>query len=154
MRRRLLGLAVILLAMPAASARAQKPISLWLGAGRAVTADSIDFSLKNLDAYGALQLDIPLLPVALRADVSFAGGDVQKGTRNVTASAVLPLRLPVLQPYAIAGYGIYDYGKPGEKRGISYGAGVRLQATGLGLFVQARRHRVLGGTIGTVGIIF
>lgn len=155
--RRLSGLVVLGMLIPAMSSPAaaqSRAISLWLGAGRPVRSDSISFSTRNLDAYGAVQLDLPLLPVALRGDVTFAGADFRQGRRNVIASAVLPLRLPVIQPYAMAGYGIYDWGKAGEDRGLSYGAGVRLQLGGFGIFGQVRRHEPIDRSIGTIGVVF
>lgn len=142
---------VVLVATPA---RAQRAISLWIGAGSPVSRDSITFLRDQLEAYGALQLDLPMLPFALRGDVSFAGGDLRDGTRNVIASAVIPLRLPIVQPYAMVGYGAYDWGKPLEGRGVSYGAGVRVQLGGLGVFVQGRHHRHLDRTIATLGLVF
>lgn len=147
-------LGVLIPATPSPAAAQSRAISLWLGAGRPVRSDSISFSTRNLDAYGAVQLDLPLLPVALRGDVTFAGADFREGRRNVIASVVLPLRLPVIQPYAIAGYGIYDWGKALEDRGISYGAGVRLQVGGFGIFGQARRHEPIDRSIGTIGVVF
>lgn len=150
----LVVLGVLIPATPSLSAAQSRAISLWLGAGRPVRSDSISFSTRNLDAYGAVQLDVPLLPVALRADVTFAGADFRQGRRNVIASAVLPLRLPVIQPYAMAGYGIYDWGKAGEDRGISYGAGVRLRLGGIGIFGQVRRHEPIDRSIGTLGVVF
>lgn len=150
--------ALLVLAPPlAAQAR---PLSLWLGAARPVSVDSVTRgarSLRNADLAGAVQLDAPLLPVALRADVSVAsqrGGDFADGRRNAIVSAVLPLRLPLVQPYAMAGYGVYDWGKSLERRGVSYGAGVRLQLGGMGLFGQLRRHEPLDRSIGTVGLVF
>jgi len=150
--------ALLVLAPPlAAQAR---PISLWLGAARPVSVDSVARgarSLRNVDLAAAVQLDAPLLPVALRADVSVApqrGGDFADGRRNAIVSAVLPLRLPLVQPYAMAGYGVYDWGRSLERRGVSYGAGVRLQLGGVGLFGQLRRHEPLDRSIGTVGLVF
>lgn len=156
-RRRLsvlVALGALIPAMPSMAAAQSRAISFWLGVGRPVRSDSISFSTRNLDAYGAVQLDLPLLPVALRGDVGFAGGDFREGRRNVIASAVLPLRLPVIQPYAIAGYGIYDWGKALEDRGMSYGAGVRLQLGAFGLFGQVRRHEPIDRSIGTIGVVF
>jgi hypothetical protein len=153
--RRWLFVSMVMCALLPVAARAQsRAISLWLGAGRTVDKDSISFSLRNLDAYGAVQLDLPLFPVALRADVTFAGGDLRDGRRNVIASAVVPLRLPVIQPYAMAGYGIYDWGKSGEERGFSYGAGLRLHLGGFGLFGQLRRHETLDRSVATLGVVF
>lgn len=141
-------------AVPAVASAQTRPISLWLGAGRQVAHDSVSFSLHKLDAYGGVQLDIPVLPLALRGDISFAGSDFSRGTRNVSASVVAPLRLPIVQPYAMLGYGIYDWGKDVEFRGINYGAGVRLQLGGLGLFAQVRRHEKIDRSIGTLGLVF
>lgn len=152
---RAIGAAAILSASVPVSSEAQtRPISLWLGAGRQVASDSVSFSFKQLDAYGAVQLDVPVLPVALRGDISFAGSDFARGTRNVSASVIAPLRLPVIQPYAMLGYGIYDWGKDAEFRGISYGAGLRLQLGSLGLFAQVRRHEKLDRSMGTLGLVF
>jgi hypothetical protein len=138
----------------------ERALTLWLGAGRPIKRDSLGGSfrsLRNLDLAAAVQLDVPLLPVALRADVSVAsqgGGDFADGKRNAIVSAVLPLRLPLVQPYAVAGYGIYDWGRPLEQRGVSYGAGVRVQLRALGFFAQLRRHEPLDRSIGTLGLVF
>ncbi len=129
-------------------------ISLWLGAGHPVTRDSIPMTLKNLDLYGALQLDVPLLPLALRGDVSVGDADFKNGQRNASASLVLPLRLPIIQPYAMVGYGVYDWGKSYEARGMSYGGGVRLHLSRLGVFAQVRRHEPLNRSVGTIGLTF
>lgn len=152
--RAICGAAHLAVAQPAVAAAQTRPISLWLGAGRQVARDSVSFSLKQLDAYGAVQLDVPVLPVALRGDISFGGSDFSRGTRNVSASVIAPLRLPVIQPYAMLGYGVYDWGKDDEFRGISYGAGLRLQLGGLGLFAQVRRHEKLDRSMGTLGLVF
>lgn len=129
-------------------------ISLWLGAGHPVTRDSIPVTLKNLDLYGAVQLDVPLFPFALRGDVSVGDADFKNGQRNVSVSAIVPLRLPVIEPYGMLGYGVYDWGKSFEQRGLSYGAGVRLHVARLGVFAQVRRHDPLKRTMGTVGLTF
>jgi hypothetical protein len=146
--------ALAAVALPIAVSAQTRPISLWLGAGRQVAHDSVSFSFKQLDAYGAVQLDVPVLPVALRGDISFGGSDLARGTRIVSASVIAPLRLPVIQPYYMLGYGIYDWGKSAETRGISYGAGLRLQLGGLGLFAQVRRHEKLDRSMGTIGLVF
>jgi hypothetical protein len=153
-RRYLLLAALAGMAAPLAAEAQARPISLWLGAGRQVVRDSSLSLWRELDAYGAVQLDVPLMPIALRADASIGGGDARNGTRNVSASAVLPLRLPIVQPYAMLGYGIYDWGRPLEQRGVSYGAGVRVQLGGLGVFGQLRHHRPLDRSVGTIGVVF
>lgn len=150
----------VLLAGASPLAAQQRALSVWLGAARPVWRDSLEQgvrSRRHVDATAALQLEVPLLPIALRADVSVAsrsGGDFADGRRNGIVSAVAPLRLPLVQPYAMAGYGVYDWGRPLERRGVSYGAGVRLQFGGLGVFGQVRRHEPLDQSIGTVGLVF
>lgn len=141
----------MLFASPAA---AQGGLSLWLGAGRPVARDSVSWSLRNLDAYGALQLDLPVLPFALRGDATVGGGDLRDGRRNVSASAVFPLRMPLLEPYGMVGYGIYDWGKAFEQRGVNYGAGLRLRVARLGVFAQVRRDQPLRRSVGTMGVTF
>jgi len=152
---RLLSCAALmaLLASPAL-ARAQGGLSFWVGAGSPIARDSIPRTLKNLDAYAALQLDVPLIPVGLRGDVSIGSADFTDGQRNATASLIFPLRLPFVQPYGMLGYGVYDWGKVGEEKGMSYGAGVRVHAARLGVFVQVRRHEPLKRTLGTIGLTF
>jgi hypothetical protein len=129
-------------------------ISLWLGAGHPVKRDTIPLTLKNLDLYGAVQLDLPLLPVGFRGDVSVGSSDFKNGQRNATASVILPLRLPIVQPYGMLGYGVYDWGKSFEDRGVSYGGGVRVHVSRLGVFAQVRRHEPLKRTMGTIGMTF
>lgn len=149
-----------LLAGASPLAAQQRALSVWLGAARPVWRDSLDQSfrsLRNVDVAAGLQLEAPLLPVAIRADVSVAsqgGGDFADGRRNAIVSAVVPLRLPLVQPFAMAGYGVYDWGRPLERRGVSYGAGLRLQLGSLGVFGQVRRHEPLDRSIGTVGLVF
>ena len=138
---------------PTASAQAGG-VSLWLGAGHPVTRDTIPLSLKNLDLYGAVQLDMPIIPFALRGDVSVGNSDFTHGQRNASASLVFPLRLPFVQPYGMVGYGVYDWGKSYEDHGINYGAGVRVHVSRLGVFAQVRRHEPLKRTMGTVGLTF
>jgi hypothetical protein len=142
---------MLVLSGGALSAQGTQGVSLWLGAGRPVknsgpiTAKGSDFSL-------GVQLDVPLLPVALRAEGSMTGTDIRHAPKNYMASAVIPLRLPGIQPYGIAGYGAYSYGKPEEVRGYNYGAGVRFGLGRAGLFGEVRRHDKLKRTVGTIGI--
>ena len=145
---------VLCVATPVVAGGQTRPISLWLGAGRPVARDSVSFALRNLDAYGAIQVDLPILPFALRADVSVAGSGLAGGRRNLTTSAIFPLRFPIVQPYGMLGFGTTDWGKDSERRGVIYGAGVRVQLGGLGLFGQARRYQKVDHTIGTLGLVF
>ena len=147
-----LALSFVLVATAAPAASAQKAFSLWLGAGR-TTTDSGAYTFKTSQVSAGLQLDVPLFPIALRAEAQAAGSGVFKSPRSYLLNAVLPLRLPGLQPYAIAGYGVYSYGKTAEVRGVNYGGGVRLGVGGVGLYGEVRRHGELKRTVATVGLV-
>lgn len=132
-------------------AGAQNPLSLWLGAGRSVR-DSGSVTLRTSDLSVGLQLDLPLLPLAFRAEGKVAGSNIIDGPRSWFANAVVPLRLPGIQPYLIGGYGVYSKGTPFEEKGLNYGAGARIGLGRLGLFGEMRRHDKLHRTTGTIGI--
>jgi len=143
----LLGAVVVF----AADAQAQNPLSLWLGAARSVR-DSGDVTLKSSDVSLGLQLDVPMLPLAFRGEASVAGSDIVDGPKSWFMNAVLPLRLPAVQPYLIGGYGVYSRGTPFETKGLNYGAGARIELGRLGFFGEVRRHDKLHRTTGTIGI--
>lgn len=128
-------------------------ISLWLGAGRPVS-DSGALKFKTSDAYAAVQFDAPVLPVAVRLEGMVSGSNLRSAPRNYFASAVFPVRLPGVTPYAIAGYGAYSYGRTGEIRGYNYGGGVRLGAGRTGFFGELRRHEKFNRTQATIGMTF
>lgn len=134
-----------------AEAQAQNPLSLWIGAGRSVR-DSGTVTLKRSDVSLGLQLDVPMLPLAFRGEASVAGSDIIDGPKSWFANAVVPLRLPAVQPYLIGGYGVYSGGTPFEAKGLNYGAGARIGVGRLGFFGEVRRHDKLHRTIGTIGI--
>ena len=134
-----------------AEAEAQTPLSLWLGAGRSVR-DSGSVTLRNSDVSLGLQLDVPMLPLAFRGEASVAASDIVDGPRSWFANAVVPLRLPAVQPYLIGGYGVYSRGTPFETKGLNYGAGARIGLGRLGFFGEVRRHDKLHRTTGTIGI--
>lgn len=134
-----------------AEAEAQSPLSLWLGAGRSVR-DSGSVTLRSSDVSLGLQLDIPMLPLAFRGEASVAVSDIVDGPRSWFANAVVPLRLPAVQPYLIGGYGVYSRGTPFETKGLNYGAGARIGVGRLGFFGEVRRHDKLHRTTGTIGI--
>lgn len=140
--------AIVLLS---AEAQAQSPLSLWIGAGRSVR-DSGNVTLKRSDVSLGLQLDVPMLPLAFRGEASVNGSDLIDGPKSWFANAVVPLRLPAVQPYLIGGYGIYSRGTPFETKGLNYGAGARIGLGRLGFFGEVRRHDKLHRTIGTIGI--
>ena len=126
-------------------------LSLWLGAGRPM-GDTTAIKFKTADVSAGLQLDVPLFPIAFRAEALVSASDFRKAPRTFIANAVIPLRLPGIQPYAIGGYGAYSYGKPAEVRGYNYGAGVRFGLGRTGFFGEVRRHEKLKKNVGTIGI--
>lgn len=134
-----------------AEAEAQSSMSLWLGAGRSVR-DSGSVTLKSSDVSLGLQLDVPLVPVAFRVEGMVSGSDIVHGPKSWFANAVVPLRLPAVQPYVIGGYGVYSRGTPFEVKGLNYGAGARIGLGRMGLFGELRRHDKLHRTTGTIGI--
>lgn len=141
-----LALALVL----AAPLQAQSGLSLWLGAGRAT--DGEGFAIKNGHMYGGLQLGLPLLPFALRGEALVAGSKITSNSTSFLGSAVVQLKLPIVQPYAIAGYGMYGRGAADEERGLHFGAGLRVGVSRLGLFAEVRRHDPIRKTLATVGI--
>lgn len=149
-RRSVYGL-VMATMLVSGNAQAQKAFSLWLGAGRP-TSDSGAVSFKTSNVYAGLQLDAPLMPVAFRVDGMVGGADIRHGAKSYSASLVVPLRAPAVQPYGILGYGVYNHDKPTEVKGYSYGAGLRVGLSGVGFFGEVRRHEKLNRTMATLGI--
>ena len=147
--RRVLPIVGLLL-VSAGSVEAQG-LSFWLGGARP-TGDTTAIALRNSEVYAGLQLDLPMLPIAIRAEGMTSASGFRKAPRTFIANAVVPLRLPGIQPYAIAGYGAYSYGKPSEVRGYNYGAGVRFGLGRTGIFGEVRRHEKLHKNVATVGI--
>lgn len=144
-------LPIVGLLFVSAGALQAQGVSFWLGGARP-TGDTTAIALKNSEIYAGLQLDLPLLPVAIRAEGMTAASGFRKAPRTFIANAVVPLRLPGIQPYAIAGYGAYSYGKPSEVRGYNYGAGVRFGLGRTGIFGEVRRHEKLHKNVATLGI--
>ncbi|MCC6317624.1 MAG: hypothetical protein IT361_08030 [Gemmatimonadaceae bacterium] len=126
-------------------------VSLWLGAGRP-NGDSTSITLRNSEVYVGLQVGLPVVPVAVRVEGMTSLSDFGSAPRSFIANAVLPLRLPGVQPYVIGGYGAYSYGEPLEVRGVNYGAGVRFGLSRTGVFGEVRRHQRLDRNVVTVGI--
>ncbi|MBL8983287.1 MAG: hypothetical protein JNL26_13935 [Gemmatimonadetes bacterium] len=151
MRKR--SLLLVLAAVSVAPAAQAQGISLWLGAGRPVS-DSGALKFKTSDVYAAAQLDIPVLPMAVRVEGMVSGSNLRSAPRSYFASAVFPIRLGPMTPYGIAGYGAYSYGKVEEVRGYNYGGGLRLGAGRTGFFAEVRRHEKMNKTQGTIGMTF
>ncbi|MGQ0766968.1 MAG: hypothetical protein ACT4OZ_15065 [Gemmatimonadota bacterium] len=146
--RRLLA---ILLCSAGAASAAGAQVSLLIGAGRPVDADG-PVALKTSNIQAGIQFDVPVLPFAVRAEAMVSGDDIRNSPRSIFATAIVPIRAPVVQPYGILSYGAYSWGKSTEVRGINYGGGIRLGVSRLGIYGEMRRHEKLNRTMATIGV--
>lgn len=145
--RRLLA---ILLCSAGTAVAADAQVSLLVGAGRPVDADG-PISLKTSSIQAGIQFDVPVLPFAVRAEGMVSGDDVFNSPRSFFATAIVPIRAPVVQPYGILSYGAYSWGKSTEVRGVNYGAGIRFGVSRFGIYGEMRRHEKLNKTMATLG---
>jgi hypothetical protein len=131
-------------------AEAQLGVSLWLGVGEASDSGVSTFGteVKQVSAHVAL----PLMPLSVRGDALLLGDGVSLDGLSWSLNALFRLTLPVLQPYAIAGFGRYALTKDIDESGWNAGAGTRLGFGRLGVFVEVRRHFPLERTITAFGI--
>ena len=155
MRKRLFApmmcLTSTLLLASASVARAQ--MSVWAGVGGSRDAGVSTFAKDAKQA--GVQLTVPLLPVAIRGDALLLGSDFKTDNLSYNVNAVAVMKLPLVQPYALAGRGSYVVAPNTPKEsGWNYGAGVRLGLSRLGAFLEMRRHDPLKRTITTLGITF
>jgi hypothetical protein len=143
------------LAVTAGEARAQRLLSFNVGGGHSAPRnDAASSTGRPLNAIVAAQLDVPLLPLAVRVDAMLVGWNSDTGPLSLTGNLVLPLRLPVITPYVLAGYGRYGVGSQRRREGWNAGAGVRLGAGRVGVFAEARRHQVLARDAYSFGLTF
>jgi hypothetical protein len=153
-RRGAVGSALAL-AVAAGELRAQRLLSFNVGGGHsAVRRPSGDTGGGEYNALVAAQLDVPLLPLAARVDALLVGWNSDAGPLSLTANVVLPLRLPVVTPYVMAGYGRYGVGSAQKLEGWNAGAGVRLGVGRVGVFAEARRHQVYARDAYSFGLTF
>jgi len=138
----------------AGEARAQRLLSFNVGGGHSAPRGTRDVGGNQLNALLAAQLDMPLLPLAIRGDALLVGWNSSAGPLSFTANVVLPLRLPVVTPYVIAGYGTYGVGSARKTEGWNAGAGVRLGVGRVGVFAEARRHQVYARDAFSFGLTF
>lgn len=158
MSRQLAFAALLMFAVPVASARAQT--SLGVAAG--LTTPSGDFDRladAGFHVTGLLTLAAPLAPLRLRAEASlsdfkyagtFGAGGAKARILSGTANAVL--KVPQLAgPYIIAGLGIYRMTAECDgctasatKGGFNGGAGFQIGLGTLSAFAEARFHYIAG----------
>jgi hypothetical protein len=178
---RVLPLALALLA-PASRASGQGLIAAGLGGGLSMPTGSLsDVANPGWRALGTIKVGVPLVPVGLRLDGSYDRFGYQKtlagasgsetGSQSVFAGTVNgTLRLsplPLITPYAIAGFGPYHRSCSGPAScksathvGYNAGVGVYFGALLIHGFAEVRYHYVSmpGGSIQyvpvTVGLLF
>lgn len=178
MRKTLVGAVLVVLAAGAQTAQAQVPsvvpsVKPSLYAGLAVpTGDFKNSSNSGYTVGGALDLTLPVMPLAWRGEVSytnfgikdaFGGGSTSDVSGRV--NAVLPMHLIVATPYIIGGVGYYHVtvsptglgSSSQNKFGFNVGAGIDFPLGLLAARVEARYNHVSmdgGGTYSYVPITF
>ena len=142
----------VLLAVPATSIRAQRMVTAQLGVGAALDkrTDRLDVTHRHIEA--AVEVTPPLIPLGLRGEAMWIDAGAKGGTVVLSVNAVFTIKLPILRPYAIAGWGQYGVGGPEPSTGANAGAGIRLSAGPVRLFGEVRRHWPLSRDLVTVGL--
>jgi hypothetical protein len=159
----------MLLSFAPASASAQL-VRFGVGAGPSIPTGSFgDLFQTGVHAQAMLGLRIPLVPVAVRADVGYhrftsptpGVSDLNQiaGTVNGFLTVV---PLPVVSAYLTGGAGVYHLSSGGTNTefGVNGGAGVRANLWLIEPFAEIRYHHVLGdGGAGrmmpiTIGVMF
>jgi hypothetical protein len=128
-------------------------VTVQVGVGAALDKrnDRLDGTHRHIAA--AVEVTPPLVPLGVRADGMWIDtGGANGGTAAVTANAVFTIKLPVVRPYAIAGWGQYGVGGSAPRTGFNAGVGLRIQAGPLRVFGEARRHWPLSRDLVTVGL--
>ena len=92
------------------------------------------------------------MPVAARGEfLAFDEAGAEYDTA-IIGSAVFSVNAPLVQPYAILGFGSYGM-RSDKNNGVSFGAGVRLGGQ-RGLFLEGRRHDPITRTLVSLGFAF
>ena len=160
---------------------ASAQVNLMVGGGLSMptgefssTEDGGYFAGNGFNALAGVQLGAPLLPLKLRIDGSYNrfglsedAGDIDAHYQILagTANAVFALPTPgMVQPYLLAGVGMYNYKMGGDDvpedveaqtdLGINGGVGVNLSMGGLQLFGEARIHNIFVGDVTVDDITF
>lgn len=146
-----------------------------LGMAAGVTAPVSGYgSDKNLGYHIGLILDVrvPVAPVGFRLDgdfheLKYSGNSTKEQIWTITGNMLIKVPTgTALSPYAIGGVGIYNShrdlflrARANTDVGVNLGGGLRFDLPDVTTFVEARYHRVSGGS-GirlvpiTVGILF
>lgn len=170
MKRSILGVATLALALAANSAEAQKPISFGIGLGATMAQGDFGEAVDmGYHALGTLAWAAPALPVGVRFDASYnrlgfkddVAPDETFNILGITANATwgIPMAASPVSPYLIGGLGWYqgstsiEGSESDSKIGFNVGGGVKFNLSGFGTFIEARYH-MIGGDEGEVDTNF
>lgn len=157
MFRTSIRLAAVALIAFASVAQAQRPV---FGVAAGLTAPQGDFGDLVDNGYhvgAAMGFKVPVLPVALRADLAytmFEGkevSDMKINTLNLSVNAVHAFAGVGVRPYVIGGLGMYRTSAeiPGlgddssTDFGLNGGAGIQFKLAGVQSFVEARYTHIM-----------
>jgi hypothetical protein len=156
MFRTSIRLAAIALVAFASVAQAQRPV---FGVAAGLTAPQGDFGDVVDNGYhigAAMGFKVPVLPVALRADLAYTmfdgvdGADLSVNTLNLSVNAVHAFPGVALRPYVIGGLGMYrstaefgDVEDSSTDLGLNGGAGIQFKLAGMQTFLEARYTHIM-----------
>lgn len=159
MKRSILGVATLALALAASSAEAQKPISFGIGLGASMAqGDFGEVVDMGYHALGTVAWAPAMLPVGVRFDASynrfaFKAADSENTSIlgiNANATFGIPMAGSPVSPYLIGGLGWYqvstslDGAESLSEIGFNVGGGVKFNLSGFGTFIEARYHSIGG----------
>lgn len=127
-------------------------VTAQVGVGAALDRrnERLDGSHRHVAA--ALEVTPPLVPLGVRADGMWIDTGGSGGTAAASLNGVFTIKLPIVRPYILAGWGQYGIGASAPRTGANAGAGIRIHAGPLRVFGEARRHWPLSRDLVTVGL--
>ena len=136
------------------SAAAQAGISLGAAVGTTWSSGGgTRFDLhENKHGLVYLRLGLPLVPYGARGEFLVYDQANEEFDTALIASGVMSLNAPLIQPYALVGFGRYGM-RSDDANGVSFGAGVRFGGR-RGIFIEGRRHDPINRTLVSLGVAF
>lgn len=131
---------------------AQGLVSVGAGVGGGIGDRNKDQSGSGAHGAAYVQLHVPVIPVALRADALFTKTANNQTGLALMGDAVYLAPVPVISPYLLAGYGRYGVGKDSSVSGWNAGVGVRVRTPVVAFFVEGKRHQRVSRDLLTIGI--
>ena len=127
-------------------------VTAQVGVGAALDRrnDRLDGTHRHIEV--AFEVTPPLVPVGVRAEGLWIDAGASGGSAAATINGVFTIKLPLIRPYVLAGWGKYGIGSSDPHTGANAGAGIRIQGGPLRLFGEARRHWPLSRDLVTVGL--